>query len=75
MTGEDLFFWGIYKNKLKGKNKDNKVLICPKCGSKNIIKITAQEPVFIETSIQYKCKDCGYLGKPETIKSEEKQKN
>jgi len=75
MTDENLYFWGIFKNKLKVKNKDNKILICRKCGSKNIIKVTAQEPVFIEASVPYKCKDCGYLGKPETMKSKEKQKN
>lgn len=74
MTGENLYFWGMYKNKLKGINNENKILICPICGSKNIVKVTAQEPVFVELSIPYKCNDCGYQGKPKVINSEEKQK-
>ena len=74
ITGEDLYFWGMFKNKLKDKNKDNKILICAKCGSKNIVKVTAQQPVFVEVNIPYKCKDCGYQGKPKLMSSEEKQK-
>jgi len=74
MSDEDLYFWGMYKNKLKVKNKDNKILVCTKCGSKNIIKVTAQEPVFVELSIPYKCNDCGYQGKPKLIKPEQKVK-
>ena len=74
MTNEDLYFWGMYKNKLKGKSKGKKLLICPKCGSKNIVKVTAQEPVFVEVSIPYKCNDCEYIGKPKEINSKEKQK-
>ncbi len=72
MTDEDMFFWGIFKNKLKDKDKDNKIMICPKCGSKNVIRVNAQEPVFIEASIPYKCNDCGYLGKPKAMNSKEK---
>jgi len=74
MTDENLYFWGIYKNKLKGKNNENKIFICPICGSKNIVKVTVQEPVFVEVSIPCRCNVCGYQGKPKIINSEEKQK-
>jgi C4-type Zn-finger protein len=73
MTGEGLYFWGIYKNKLKDKNNENKILICPICCSKNIVKVTAQEPVFVEVSIPYKCNNCGYQGEPKIINSKENQ--
>lgn len=51
-------------------------MICAKCGSKNIVKVTAQEPVFVEVSIPYpyKCNDCGYQGKPKVMNPEETQK-
>jgi predicted RNA-binding Zn-ribbon protein involved in translation (DUF1610 family) len=74
MADEDLYFWGMYKNKLKEKDKDNKILICAKCGSKNIVKVTAQEPVFVEVTIPYTCNDCGYQGPPKVVDFEEKQK-
>jgi len=74
MSDEDLYFWGMYKNKLKVKNNHNKILICPKCGSKNIIKVTAQKPVFIVVSIPYKCNDCGYQGKPKLIDLKKQKK-
>jgi predicted RNA-binding Zn-ribbon protein involved in translation (DUF1610 family) len=72
MADENLYFWGMYKNKLKGK--DNKILKCAKCGSKNIVKVTTQEPVFVEVTIPYRCNDCGYQGPPKVVDSEEKQK-
>jgi predicted RNA-binding Zn-ribbon protein involved in translation (DUF1610 family) len=74
MTSEDLYFWGMYKNKLNDKTKDKKILICPKCGSKNIVKVTAHKPVFVEVSIPYKCNDCGYKGKPKLMNSKNKEK-
>ncbi len=74
MTGENLYFWGMYKNKRKVKNNENEILICPICGSKNIVKVTVQEPVFVEISVPYKCKNCGYQGKPKIVNSKEKQK-
>ena len=73
MIGEDLYFWGIYKKKLKEIEEMDKKLVCPKCGSKQIYKITAQEPVFVDVDIPFKCKDCGYIGKPKIINSKEKK--
>lgn len=75
IAGEDLYFWGMYKNKLKVKNNENKLLICPVCGSKNIEKVTVQEPVFVTISIPYKCNNCEYQGNPKIIRSKEKQDN
>lgn len=73
MTDENLYFWGMYKNKVKDKN-NNKILVCPKCGSKNILEVTSQKPVFVGVSIPYKCKDCGYQGKPKLIDSKKIRK-
>ena len=73
MTGEDLYFWGMYRKKLKEIEELDKKLFCPKCGSKNIRKVTAQEPVFVKIDIPFKCNDCGYQGKPKVVKPNEKK--
>ena len=73
MSNNDLYFWGMYKNKQKDEDKDNKIVICPKCKSKNIVKITALKPVFVELKIPYKCNDCGYEGEPKFIDAKRKK--
>lgn len=37
--------------------KENKILICPECGSTNIVPETG----FV-TGYKYHCNDCGYIG-------------
>ena len=71
---DDLYFKGMYDKKLKGQRKEDNTLACAQCGSKNIVKVTAQQPVFVNVDIPYKCEDCGYQGKPKVIKSEKNQK-
>jgi hypothetical protein len=73
MTGEDLYFWGVYRKKLKEIEELDKKLVCTKCGSKNIRKVTVQEPVFVKIDIPFKCNDCGYQGKPKVINPNEKK--
>ncbi len=70
MSNEDLYFWGMFKKNLDNKSKKEKIIACSKCGSKRIHKITLQEPVFTELDVPYKCKDCGYKGKPKDFDSE-----
>ena len=72
---EDLYFWGMYKKKLKEIEELDEKLVCSKCGSKQIYKVTLQESVFADVDIPFKCKDCGYIGKPKLIKSGEKKQN
>ena len=69
-SNDDLYFKGMYDKKLKEQSEKEKILVCIKCGSKNIVKVTAQQPVFVEVEIPYKCKDCGYQGKPKTRNTE-----
>ena len=66
---EDLYLKGIFDKKFKQKNNKNKFLVCSQCGSKNIEKITALEPVFVNTTIIYKCQNCSYQGEAKVIKS------
>lgn len=33
----------------------------------DIVKVTVQQPVFVDFDIPYKCEDCGYQGKPKII--------
>jgi len=63
MSDEDLYFWGMFKNKWDNKDKEKGKLICPKCGSKQIYKATLQETVFVNLDIPYKCNNCGFYGK------------
>ena len=72
---DDLYFKGMFDNILKGKKQKNKQLVCSQCGSKQIYKVTLQEPVFVEVDISFKCENCGHIGKPKKIKSGEKKQN
>ena len=60
IMSDDLYFKGMFDNKLKENKQKNKNLICSKCKSKNIERITAIKPIFVNVSIIYKCRDCGY---------------
>lgn len=70
---EDLYFWGMYKNKFKEIKVMDEKLVCSQCRSKQIYKVTLQYPVFVEVDIPFKCENCGYIGKPNVIKSGEKK--
>jgi DNA-directed RNA polymerase subunit RPC12/RpoP len=69
-SDEDLYFWGMFKNKWDNRFKKEKIIACSQCGSKRIHKVTLQEPVFIKLDIPFKCEDCGYQGKPREFDSE-----
>ena len=69
IMSDDLYFKGMFDNKLKENKQKNKKLICSKCSSKNIVRITAIEPVFVDVAIIYKCRDCGHQGEAKVIKS------
>ena len=71
-SDDDLYFKGMYDEQLKDKNKDNKILVCAKCGSKNIVRVTMVKPVFVNVAIIYKCRHCGYQGEAKEIDSDEK---
>ena len=73
-SGEDLYFWGMFKNKWENILKKELVLACSKCGSKRIHKVTLQEPVFADIDVPFKCDDCGYQGKPREFDSEKEYK-
>jgi len=66
---EDLYFKGMYDKQVDKKNEKEKTLVCAKCGSKNIEKVTAVEPVFVNVAIIYKCLDCDHQGKVKIIES------
>ena len=66
---DDLYFKGMYDKQSKGQSEEDKTLVCAQCGSKNIVKVTVQQPVFINVDIPYKCENCGYQGKPKVIDS------
>ncbi|OGS40382.1 MAG: hypothetical protein A3K77_02025 [Euryarchaeota archaeon RBG_13_31_8] len=70
MSDEDLYFWGMFKKKWGDKLKKENVIACPQCGSKRIHKVTAQEPVFVNLDVPFKCEDCGLQGKPREFDSE-----
>jgi predicted RNA-binding Zn-ribbon protein involved in translation (DUF1610 family) len=70
MADEDLYLWGMFKNKCDNRDKAKGKLVCPKCGSKQIYKVTLQESVFVKLDIPYKCNKCGFFGKPKLIKSD-----
>jgi transcription elongation factor Elf1 len=68
---DDLYFKGMYDKQLKEESKEDKTLVCAQCGSKNIVNVTVQQPVFIDVDISHKCENCGYQGKPKIIGSGE----
>ena len=69
-SDKDLYFWGIFKKKWDNRLNKEKIIACSKCGSKQIYKVTLQEPVFTKLDVPFKCKDCGYQGKPLEFDSE-----
>jgi len=71
---EDLYFWGMFKKKWDTKQKEEKFIACPQCGSKRIHKVTLQEPVFVNLDIPFKCDDCNYKGKPKEFDLEKDYK-
>jgi len=66
---EDLYFWGMYKKKIKEIKEMDEQLMCSKCGSKQIYRVTVLEPTFVDVDIPFKCQDCKFVGIPKIIKS------
>jgi len=71
---EDLYLWGMFKKKWDNRHKEKENLVCPNCGSKQIYKVTLQEPVFVKLDIPYKCNNCGFVGKPKIKKSKKNKR-
>ena len=71
---EDLYFWGMFKKKWDDRYKEKGKVVCPKCGSKQIYKVTLQEAVFTKLDIPYKCNNCGFFGNPKFIKPDKNKK-
>jgi hypothetical protein len=70
---EDLYFWGMYKKKLKEIKEMDEQLVCSKCGSKRVYRVTLLKPAFVDVDIPFKCEDCEFVGKPKIIKSKKEQ--